>query len=445
MMAMMGGIELRAEDAAKPAANAGPALTERPAPPTVKFGVAGLGARGREVLGELPLLTYTKNGQTFGYAPVTAICDSYPSALRRAATAAPGAEKYDDFDKLLADKNVDAVVIATPTPEHPKMVQAALQAGKHVYCEAPLANTIDDAKTIARAARDAVKLVFQSGLQERSSPERLFLLPFIRSGALGEAVMVRAQSHQKNSWFTASSNPDHEKALNWRLHQATSTGLMGEIGIHQIDAISWFLKARPTAVTGFGSVMHWKDGRDVADTVQGVFEYPGGINFMYDATLCNSFDKEYEIYFGTQSAIMVRDAKAWMFYESDAQLGGWEVYARRDRFYDSTGIALAANATKQAAIGTSVTAKASEFSPFHFAIEAFALNVGQTAAEVKNFTDNFDASDLKALADYLKGVKPYGKGADWQAGLDATILAIKANEAVVQQKKVMIDKELFEL
>jgi predicted dehydrogenase len=258
--------------------------------------------------------------------------------------------------------------------------------------------------------------------------------------------MARAQSHRSNSWVSASSNPEHEKALNWRLHQKTSTGLMGEIGIHQIDAVSWFLKARPIAITGFGSLLRWKDGRDVADTVQGVFEYPGGVNFMYNATLCNSFDKEYEMYYGTQAAVMVRDAKAWLFKEPDAELGGWEVYARKDSFYTETGIALVANATKQAAIGTTATAgNASPFTPLYYALLAFTANVGQLDGAVKDFIDSFGDGDPQALAESLKTLKPYKAAATWRDGLDATILAVKANEAVVRQQEITLEKELFDL
>ncbi len=438
VMAMMGGVELRAEDAPKPAGATETPLTKIPIGPPVKYGVIGLGAWGREVLKKLALLPN---------APIVAICDNYPASLRRAGDSdAPKAQRFEDYQKLLASAEVQAVVIATPTPAHREMALAALQAGKHVYCEAPLANSIEDAKAIASAARDAFKLVFQPGLQERAHPQRHFLLPFIRAGALGDTVMARAQSHQNNSWFTPSSNPEHEIALNWRLHQKTSTGLMGEIGIHPIDAVSWFFKARPTAITGFGSLIHWKDGRDVADTVQGVFEYPGGVRLIYDATLCNSFDKNYEMYYGTQSAIMYRDAKAWLFYESGAELGGWEVYARKDSFYTETGIALVANATKQTAIGTAATAgNKTPDTPLYYALQAFTTNVGQLDGAVKDFIDNFGADDPKALADSLKALKPYAAAANWRDGLDATILAIKANEAVVQQQKITVEKELFDL
>ena len=334
MMAMMGGVELRAEERRpSPLATRESPLTPIPPGPTVKYGVIGLGVWGREILNELALL---------GNAPVVAICDKRQAAFRRAGDIATKAEKFDDYQKLLASSEVEAGVIATPTSDHREMVVAALQAGKHVYCEAPLANTIDDTKAIARAARDSVKVLFQPGLQERSHPNRHFVLPFIRAGALGEYIMARAQSHQNTSW---ENSP-------WRLDSKTSIGVMGEVAIHQIDAVTWFLRERPTAVTGFSSLLCRKGSGDVADTVQGVFEYPGSVRLTYDATLCNSFDKNYEMYYGTQSAVMVRDGKAWLFYEPGAELGGWEVYARKDSFYTETGIALMANATKQSAIGT---------------------------------------------------------------------------------------------
>jgi predicted dehydrogenase len=424
VMAMMGGVELNAQDAAKSAAPPEPALTKIPVGPAVKYGVIGVGTWGREIVHELSLLPN---------APVVAVCDKHKPALRRAAEMAPKAQQFPDYQALLASPDVEAVVIATPTALHREMVEAALKAGKHVYCEAPLATSVDDAKAIAKAAKENPKVLFQPGLQERSHPERKFLLPFIRSGALGENVMVRAQSHQNKVWDTTP----------WKTDPTTSTGLMGEIGIHQIDAVSWFLREKPKAVTGFGAQIR-QNGGGVADTVQGVFDFPGSVRFVYDATLCNSFDKDYEIYYGTQSAIMVRDGKAWMFYEPDAQLGGWEVYAHKDEFYTETGIALAANATKQTAIGTSATASVG-FTPLHYALEAFTNNTGQYREAVKGYIDSFGDGDMQGLADSLKTLKPYYPAATWEDGLNATILALKANQAVVEQRKITIEKELFNI
>ncbi|HUD84588.1 MAG TPA: Gfo/Idh/MocA family oxidoreductase [Candidatus Saccharimonadales bacterium] len=437
LMTLMGGVELRAQDASKEAPAGEPALTKIPPPPTVNFGVIGVNEWGREILHQLSLMAY---------APVVAVCDNYPHALRKAGEeATKGAKTYADYKDLLADPNVQAVVIATPTGTHREIALAAIAANKHVYCEAPLANTIDDTKAIATAARDAVKIVFQAGLQERSHPQRHFLVPFIRGGALGRDVMARAQWHQHNSWRREAANDQRAADLNWRLDQKSSIGLIGEVGVHQIDVVSWFLRNRPAAVTGFSSMLLWKDGRDVPDTVQAVFEFPGGVNCMYDATLCNSFDDAYEMYYGTESTIMVRDSKAWQFKEAGSPLGGWEVYARKDTFYKESGIMLVANGSHQTAlVGNAASSDPYDHTPLYYALDAFAKNVGQISQTVKDFTDLYGDSDPKALMDKIKALITQ-PAATWQDGLDATVMAIKGNEAAVKKQKITFENEWFEL
>src|SRR5204862_8343902 len=139
-------------------------------------------------------------------------------------------------------------------------------------------------------------------------------------------LVARSKSYKIQSWRTASPDPEQEKALNWRLNNASSTGLVGEIGIHPIDQACWFLNAQPVSVTGFHSFLRWTDdGRDVPDTVQAVIEFPRGVRLMYDCTIANSFDGDYELYHGTDAAVMMRGSKAWMFKEVDSALGGWEI------------------------------------------------------------------------------------------------------------------------
>jgi predicted dehydrogenase len=321
-------------------------------------------------------------------------------------------------------------------------VVAALQAGKHVYCEAPIASTIEDARAIAKAAKASPRQYFQVGLLYRSDPQRHFLLPFIRAGALGKTVMARAQWHKKQSWRGTSPNPAREQEMNWRLSNATSAGLMGEFGIHQIDSASWFMGARPLSVTGFGSTLFWKDGREVPDTIQAVFEFPDGVNFIYDATLANSFDSEYEMYYGSDAAVMLREGKAWMFKEVDAPLLGWEVYANKDSFYKETGIALSANATKLSKPGAK-PGESDSPTPLFSALDAFVTNTNEIGAAVEDFKASYDVNDVKALKEYLANIKKQ-PAAGFQEGLDAAIIAIKANEAVLKGGKVSLSKELFE-
>ncbi len=428
IMALLGGVELTAQTPA-------PAPENPATGPKVKCAVIGLGTWAREILGTLAQLPK---------ADVVAICDNYPAFLKRAGAAAPKATPYEDYRKILDDKEIQAVIVATPSHLHKEIVLAALQAGKHVYCEAPLATTVEDAKAIAQAAQAATKSVFQSGLQMRSDPQRHFLLQFIRAGAMGKNVLARSQWHKKESWRRTSPNPDRERDLNWRLSKSTSPGLLGEIGLHQIDMASWFLRSLPTAVSGFGSILNWSDGRDVADTVQAVFEYPDGVNLMYDCALTNSFDADYEMYYGTDSAIMIRANKAWMFKEVDSPLLGWEVYARKDTFYKENGIALVANATKLVAQGRKPVEEAPfTDTPLFYSLQSFLGNVVSIKAAVDDFTANF-GSDDKALREYLTSITrlPNARAVD---GFEATVVAIKANEAVMKRERITFQKEWFSL
>ncbi len=430
LMTMLGGVELITR------APVQAADVETLVPFQVKCAVIGLGNWGREIIATLSRLKT---------AQLVTLCDTYPASVKRAANSAPAAKGVDDYRKILDDKEVRAVIIATPTHQHREIALAALQAGKHVYCEAPLAHTIADAKTIALAARAANKQVFQAGLQMRSDSQRRFLLDFIRAGAAGKAVKAHAQWHKKQSWRMASPNPDRERELNWRLSKETSLGLAGEIGIHQIDALSWFLNARPASVTGFASLMQWKDGRDMPDTVEAVFEYPGGAQLTFEGTLANSFDADYEMLYGTDAAIMMRGNKAWMFKEVDSPLLGWEVYARKDQFYKETGIALIANATKLTNLGEKATEEVSYTSkPLYFALESFLTNVNTISTAVEDFTANFATADKAALGKYLSEIK-LQPAANYQEGFDATVMAIKAHESIITGNKVALPKDAFEL
>jgi predicted dehydrogenase len=434
MMAMMGGVPLFAQDAANTEA---PAAVD--AGPTVKCGVIGCGVWGREILNTLARLPK---------AEVIGVCEKYEPFLRRGKEAAPKAEPYTEYQKLLENKDVQAVLIATPTHQHKDMVIDALKAGKHVYCEAPLAHTIDDARAIARAAQQATKSYFQAGLLLRSDPQRKFLLPFVRSGATGRNVKTRGQWHKKTSWRRMSPNAEREKEINWRLDRNLTTGLIGEVGIQQLDSMQWFLDKRPVAVTGFGGIVAWQDGREVEDTAQAVFQYADGTTFNYEATLGNSFDSDYEILYGTDAAIMLRGNKAWLFKEADSPLLGWEVYARKEQFFNETGIALVANATKSTKTEQSKgqDEAVNTEPPLQFAMESFLWNVELVANAVEDFVSTFDPNDTKALREYLDGIQKNKLPAATEVdGFQSTMIAIKANEAVMKKTTIKFENDWFEI
>lgn len=433
LMAMLGGVPLIA-----PSARAEDKPVGTMSGNTLKVGVIGCGVWGREILNTLARLPS---------AEVVAVCDTYSAMLKRAKEPAPKAEALADYQQILANKDIAAVVVATASHQHKDIVLAALKAGKHVYCEAPIAHSIEDARTIAQAAKAATFQYFQPGLSLRSDPQRKFLLDFIRAGAAGKTIKGRCQWHKKQSWRRTSPNPDREKELNWRLDAQVSPGLIGEISIHPLDNLAWYLNSKPTAVTGFANTVLWNDGRDVPDSVQAVYEFPAGALINCEATLGNSFDSEHEMLFGTDAAVMLRGNKAWMFKEVDAPLLGWEVYARKDTFYRETGIALVANATKLAAQGDKPVEEAPfTNTPLFYALEAFVYNADVVLTAVKDFVDTFGPNEKKAMAEALSQAVINNKpAANWQDGFEATVMALKGNEAVMKKGRVEIPASLFEV
>ena len=409
--------------------------------PPVKFGVIGCGYHGRDIVGTLAVLPN---------APIVALCDYYGAFLRRTGRSAPEAKQYANYKDLLADEQVEAVVIATPSHQHKQIVIDALKAGKHVYCEAPLASSIEDARDIALAARNTPKAYFQAGLQFRSDPQRDFLVDYVRTGAWGQTVSARSQWHKKTSWKRAAPTNEREKEINWRLDSQLSTGLIGEIGIHQLDAKNWFLGMRPKAITGIGSTVLWKDGRSEPDTVQINLEYEKGIHAGFDITLCNSFDTDYEMYYGTDAALMVRGSQAWMFKEADAPMLGWEVYAKKDTFFKEVGIYLVANATKLTTVTGSGedAAKDNPYkdTPLYYALEAFVHNAYVHQSGVEDFVAGFGDEDEDALREYLVELESSKKpAANYLHGYEANVVACKAHEAILGNKRIEIDDALFNL
>src|SRR5215472_8906434 len=449
LLLMLSGVEIVAPDAG--AADQGTAGTNDEAHKEIHYtgkkvrvGVIGLGTWGREILNTLGRLEVGE---------IAALCDTYEPAITRASKDMKDVVKAKDYKAILDDKSIDAVVVATPTHLHKDIAIDALKAGKHVYCEAPLAHTIEDARAIALAAKAAPKQIFQAGLQNRADKGRLYAFTsFMKSGAVGQVVMARAQYHKNNSWRLANANSEREKALNWRLDKKVSLGLIGEAGIHQLDQTSWFLNGLPTSFTGFGSVLFYKDdGRDVPDTIQAVAEYPGKVRFLYDATLANSFDAAYEVIYGNYAAMLFRDNRQWLFQEVNTMLLGWEIYAMKEEFYNQTGIVIAAGASKSTRTAKAPTKAgtapvAAEDTVLMSAMTTFLRNAADLEAGLKSAQESFagdDASILEQLATVKADMLKKRPAAGYLQGFQATVAAIKANEAVIGNKRVEVGRDLY--
>lgn len=369
--------------------------------------IVGAGRQGRAILQEL---------QQIEGVEVKAICDVDEGRLKRASRRVRGLTGYATCDELLdKETEVQAVVVSTPTHLHKAPALAALSAGKHVYCEAPLASTVEDSAALAAAARKSDR-IFACGLLARSNPIYKLARSFYRSGSLRDLVSLRAQHYQKTSWRNTAPDPEREKALNWRLDSKLSLGLAGELGTHQFDAYHWFLGRYPTSVRGSGSLRVHKDGRDVADTVACDLEFEDGVHLAWQGALGNSYEGRYEVYSGSMASFKLAWTAGWMFKEADAPTQGWEVYANRQTFHNDQGITLIADATKLAAQGKLEQGVGLPYPPVHYALANF----------VEACTEGKDVNC----------------GAE--EGHRATVVGVLSSRAVMSGETVTIDPKLFE-
>jgi predicted dehydrogenase len=305
--------------------------------------LVGCGRQGRAIIGELQKIENVK---------IVAVCDTDESRASGAARRVEGAEVFTDHKAMLDKrKDIAAVVVATPTHLHRQPVVDCLSAGKHVYCEAPMAHTMEDAKAIAAAASAAGKLVTAIGHEGRSNPVYQLARTFFRSDAVRDVIACSAHQYQKTTWRFPGSDARREADANWRLNPELSLGLPGEWGSHQFDVAHWYLDELPVSVRGGGAVRFHADGRTVADTVHAELLFKEGVRMQYDASLCTSYLGRAETFRGINATIRLAWSHGWMFKEADAPTQGWEVYANRQQFHNDEGITLIAGATKLAEQG----------------------------------------------------------------------------------------------
>ena len=349
-------------------------------PEPMDVAVVGCGRQGRAILAELAKI----EGLT-----VAAICDTSAGRLRSGGRRAKGARSYATVAELLEKEPAAvAIFVATPTHTHREVATACLEAGRHVFCESPLASTIEDCRALVAASR-ASDRVFQVGMQGRTNPIYDLARSFVRSGAIRDVISMRGQYHdpRKSSWRVPVSDPAEERALNWKLDPAVSLGLVGEVGVQQFDVFDWFLNEYPVAARATGSIQMHDDGRELPDTVHVELEWPRGRRMNWEATLANSFEGTYELFHGTMGTIKLAETAGWMFKEADAPTLGFEVYANREQFHNEQGITLIADATKLAAQGRLKEGVGLPNPPVYYALEAFLKSIAEgvkveaTAAE----------------------------------------------------------------
>ena len=257
----------------------------------VRVGFIGVGNRGDQVLDAF--LAHKD-------AEIVAICDIHQPYVEFAAKKAGGQPaRLNDYRKLLDMKDVDAVAICTPDHWHALQTIHACEAGKDVYVEKPLSLVVQEGRAMVNAARRHNRVV-QVGINRRSVAFVKEAADLVRSGAVGKVSVVRS-FHIQNEWPKGIGAPpdgtppadfDWESWLGpapkrrynknrtfyrFRWFYDYSGGQLTNFGVHYMDAIHWALgQDAPRAVVAMGDKLVLEDNREIPDTLEVLWMYPGG-------------------------------------------------------------------------------------------------------------------------------------------------------------------------
>jgi len=166
---------------------------------------------------------------------LTAVAGRNADAARAAADRLGWESVETDWRRLIERDDIDLIDICTPGNTHAEIAIAALEAGKHVLCEKPLANSVEEAERMTLAAETAAKqgVLSMCGFSYRRTPALALAKRFVEQGRLGDLRHVRAQYLQ--DWLSDANAP-----MTWRLDKSKSgSGSLGDIGAHSIDAAQW--------------------------------------------------------------------------------------------------------------------------------------------------------------------------------------------------------------
>src|SRR5579862_6143464 len=269
------------------------ALSQARAAANDRIGIGVIGCGG---MGRMDLADFQKQPE----AEIVAVCDVYQPNLQAAQKLTEGkARTYTDFRKVLDDRAVDAVVVATPDHWHPLIAVAACDAHKDVYVEKPVSNVVREGRLMVEAARRHQRIV-QVGLQQRSGTHFQRAAKIVQSGEIGQVHYVQTWIHETSSPEGLGTPPDSAppEGLDWdfwlgpapkhpfnigrfrngmhRYFADYVDSWLHELGPHIVDLPFWALEPGfPRAVTAAGGRFATDSSADVPDTLDVIWEFDG--------------------------------------------------------------------------------------------------------------------------------------------------------------------------
>ncbi len=237
---------------------------------------------------------------------------------------------YVDYKEMLdKEKDLQAVIIATPDFWHSEQTVACLKAGLHVYCEKEMSNTLEGAKKMVLAAKETGKLL-QIGHQRRSNPRYLHCYDKLvrEAGILGRITTINGQWNRSvqpegGRGFPKGKEIDEatlnkygfksmERFRDWRWYKGLGGGAIVDLGSHQIDIYNWFLGASPKTVVASGGTDYYdKKTHEWYDNVMAIYTYDtpkGVVRAYYQTITTNSCQGYYETFMGDKGTLVISEA-----------------------------------------------------------------------------------------------------------------------------------------
>jgi len=354
---------------------------------------------------------------------------------------------YVDYQDMLAqEKDLDAVIIATPDFWHAPHTVACLEAGLHVYCEKEMSNTLEGARKMLEASKKTGKLL-QIGHQRRSNPRYRHCYDKLIDGAklLGKITCVNGQWNRSKAACEdlgfPKSAPIDEATLkkygyesmhqfrNWRWYKGLGGGPIVDLGSHQIDIYSWFLGANPKAVLASGGVDYWK-GHDWYDNVMVIYEYDLGgrtVRAFYQTITSNSAKGYFETFMGDEGTLEISEAsgRGTVYREAWVPAENWEKWTKMGYIAEPKK---EEEAPKPAA-DTVLDVRESPKPPSY----EIPITMGGKAYHQPHLENFFDAIRGKAELN-----------CPGQIGYETAVTVLKVNEAIAAGKKLEFDPADFE-
>lgn len=308
----------------------------------LRIGIIGYGTRGTQLSSALGFLhpdaleLRRKNNtlkdirnQEYLNIAITGVCDVFDLHAERGMQIAVNSvhpekvkhklsvKRYRTYHEMLADKDIDAVIISTPDHLHARIAIDATKAGKHIYLEKSVAHTEEELNELYRVVKDS-NITFQLGHQITQSAVFQQAKEIIRKNVLGKITLIETTSNRNTAsgaWIrhldaNGNPKPGDEHSIDWkqwlgsapyvpfstdRFYNWTKwfdydTGLIGQLFTHEFDAVNQLLHIGiPSTVMSSGGIYYWKDNREMPDSLHCVFEYPDkDLTLMYSGNLASS-------------------------------------------------------------------------------------------------------------------------------------------------------------